>query len=693
MTLARAQRLIWPVALVITAAGIGDLVLFVLNGGWGSAPATGSDIIVLRLAIPVFALAFGLLGALVASRRPTNVVGWIFWGGGIEAALQALMTEYSWTAARVGPLPGAELAGQLSNGFGESLFLVAFTLILIFFPDGHLPSPRWRPVAVAGAALILIGGLIRTLASTSTTVQASGPSGGPIAQTLGLPAVIAAIVALVVKFRRADRDGRQQIRLVALAGVIILVALVVVPVVGSALPQDVQTNSWPIVFAISVSTILLLPIAIAVAILRYRLYDIDLVLNRTLAYGGLAVAITVIYVGIVVGIGSLIGRAGQANLILSLAATALVAVAFQPLRTRAQRLANRLVYGNRATPYEVLSRFSERIAETVASDETLAHMARVLAQGTAATQAEVWLRAGSSLHCAAQYPDSGERAGVVAINGTAPLPIAGATAVVPVSHKGELLGALVIRNRNGQTLTPIEQNLMADLAHQAGLALKNVRLAADLRQRLEELRASRERLVTAQDVERRRLERNIHDGAQQNLVALRIKLGLAKQTWQTHPERMGPMLEELTAQADESLNTLRELARGIYPPLLADKGLASALEAQGRRSPIPVQLSSDGAGRYRPDLEAAVYFCCLEALQNAAKYSAASQVQINLSQQNGDLVFEVRDDGRGYDARQVNRGAGLQNMVDRIEALGGTLEITTAVGAGTVVSGRVSALT
>jgi signal transduction histidine kinase len=502
-----------------------------------------------------------------------------------------------------------------------------------------------------------------------------------------------AVAALVVKFRRADREGRQQIKVVALAGAVIVAAVVAVPVATSAfLPQSNQGEPSPLYFAASISTIALLPIAIAVAILRYGLYDIDLVLNRTLTYGALAVGITVIYVGVVVGVGSLIGRAGQANLVLSLAATALVAVAFQPLRNRAQRLANRLVYGDRATPYEVLSRFSERIAETVASDETLEEMARVLAQGTGATRAEVWLRAASSMQCAAKYPDTGEPPEPIAWNGGAAVQIGGADAVVPVSHKGEMLGALAVRKRKGETLTPIEQKLMADLAHQAGLALKNVGLAAALRQRLEELRASRERLVTAQDVERRRLERNIHDGAQQNLVALKIKLTLARQISQKHPEKIGALLEELSAEADETLNTLRELARGIYPPLLAEKGLPTALEAQGRRSPIPVELSTEGAGRYRADLEAAIYFCCLEALQNAAKYSAASRVQIQLSQQNGSLVFAVKDDGRGYDAAQVKRGAGLQNMVDRIEALGGTLEINSALGAGTVVTGRVPAL-
>jgi len=337
----------------------------------------------------------------------------------------------------------------------------------------------------------------------------------------------------------------------------------------------------------------------------------------------------------------------------------------------------------------VLSRFSERIADTVASDETLGQMARVLAQGTGANRAEVWLRIDSTLQCAAEYPALDERPEPVPLQADGSVQIAGVDALVPVNHKGELLGALAVRKRKGEALTPIEIKLLADLARQAGLVLKNVGLAADLRQRLEELRASRQRLVSAQDAERRRLERNIHDGAQQNLVALKIKLSVARHAWQKQPERMGTLLDELTADADESLNTLRELARGIYPPLLAEKGLATALEAQGRRAPIPVDLNTDGAGRYRADLEAAIYFCCLEALQNAVKHSGATRVNITLSQENGNLVFAVKDNGRGYDTALVKLGSGLQNMIDRVEALGGRLKIESAVGSGTLVLGHV----
>jgi len=655
----------------------GDLVLFATNQTVPRSGLFGTDGI-LRIEIPLFAVTFTLVGALVVSRLPRNPVGWIFWGLGIEATIQSLMTEYSWTALRVGPLPGAAAAGWLARSLGETLFLLAFVYLVLLFPDGRLPSPKWRPAAVLSGLVLGLAGLVSLVATGNRVLGASALT------------VLIAVSGLVVKYRRSDKVRRQQIKWPAFAAGIVAVSILgIPPLLTLLLPPTLQTGPGvTVVTAASIGTIVLLPIAMAIAILRYRLYDIDLVINRTVTYAALAAAITLIYIGVVIGIGGVIGRGGRANFLLSLAATALVAVAFQPIRQRAQHIANRLVYGDRATPYEVLSRFSQRIAESIASHEALREMAEVLAHGTGASRAEVWLRTGASLHCAARYPDTGTRPDPVPLDGESLPEILGVDALVPVRYQGELLGALAVGKPRGESLMPIEEKLLADLARQAGLVLKNVGLAADLRLRLEELRASRERVVSAQDAERRRLERNIHDGAQQNLVALKVKLALARGVWKKDPQRMGPLIEELMGDADESLNTLRELARGIYPPLLADQGLAAALQAQARRSPLAVGLDADSAGRYRPDMEAAVYFCCLEALQNAAKYSGADRVDLRLWQEKGDLVFAVEDDGRGFDTRRVKPGSGLQNMADRVEAFGGRLEITSAPGGGTRISGR-----
>ncbi len=219
-------------------------------------------------------------------------------------------------------------------------------------------------------------------------------------------------------------------------------------------------------------------------------------------------------------------------------------------------------------------------------------------------------------------------------------------------HQGELLGALSIKKRQGEAVTPVEDDLLKNLAAQAGLVLRNVRLTAELRARLEEiskqateLRASRQRIVAAQDAERRRLERNIHDGAQQNLVALTVKLRLATTLAKRDAERARVSVKELAAESDRALETLRSLARGIYPPLLREQGLATAVRAEAAKMPLPAAIHADHLERFPPEVEAAVYFVCLEALQNVTKHARASRVQINVQSLADELSFEVTDDG------------------------------------------------
>jgi signal transduction histidine kinase len=255
---------------------------------------------------------------------------------------------------------------------------------------------------------------------------------------------------------------------------------------------------------------------------------------------------------------------------------------------------------------------------------------------------------------------------------------------VPVVHQGELLGSISMRMPPKEKLTPAQERLVEDVASQAGLVLSNAQL-------IEELRASRLRLVSVQDAERRKIERNLHDGAQQQLVALAVKQRLAAGLIERDPAKAAAMLTDLQQETADAIETLRDLARGIYPPLLADQGLPAALTGQARKVPIPVTVAAEGIGRYPQPVEAAVYFCCLEALQNITKYAEASSVEIRLEAREGELLVQVVDDGVGFDPERTRWGSGLQNMADRMAVLGGSVEIRSRPGEGTAIVGRVPA--
>jgi signal transduction histidine kinase len=366
--------------------------------------------------------------------------------------------------------------------------------------------------------------------------------------------------------------------------------------------------------------------------------------------------------------------------LLSAVAAALVALAFQPVRRWAQRLANRLVFGARATPYEVLHDFSERVAGSYDTEDVLPRMATVLGEGTGAQRAQVWMWRDGELRSAAAWPGTAQRSMPAPIRAGDIPEMPDVSLAVPVRDEGELLGALSITKAPSEPVSATDERLLSDLALQASLVLRNVRL-------VEDLRASRGRLVKAQDEERRKLERDIHDGAQQQLVALAVKARLADTMIDHDPTRAHDVLSEVQAETQETLESLRDLARGIYPPLLVDRGLAEALRAQGRKAPMAVSTNARGVGRYPQEIEATVYFCCLEALQNAGKYAEASHVDVTLEASNGALTFAVEDDGDGFDPVATPRGMGLQNMTDRLAAVGGTLEIRSEPNHGTTIRG------
>ncbi|HEV3166484.1 MAG TPA: histidine kinase [Isosphaeraceae bacterium] len=687
------SRLALPAAVSMTALSAGLLVAWVaLVVAMPTAVPSDDTAGQLLLALPLF--SGGVIAFLLTARRPENPVGWLLGGSMVVITILLLGNAYGDHWLYAPDLPGALVVplgviGALGWAAGFPALLVVLPLV---FPDGHLLSRRWRPLvwlAAATAIMAVIASSLDPAAMGDGHRQVANPLGlsgahdflnlllGPVYTVVAVPLMVAAVVSLGIRYRRADSALRHQLKWFIAAASVAVVAMVVALV----------TQFSPLGFLAITIGFTALPVSIGIAVLRYRLYDIDVVISRALVYGALAAFITAVYVGIVVGIGTLVGGGGRPNLVLSILATAIVAVGFQPVRERVQKVANRLVYGKRATPYEVLSEFSGRVAESYAGGDVLKRMAQVLQEGTGAEAATVWLRGPDHLDPAATHPDTVVGYEPIAISDGILPDIPNASRAVPVRHQDEVLGVLTLVKRRGEALTPIEEKLVTDLAHQAGLVLKNVGLTADLQRRLEELRASRQRLVAAQDEERRRLERNLHDGAQQNLVAIKVKLGLAEMMTTKDPAKAGDLISSLKADTDEALDTLRDLARGIYPPLLADQGLKAALESQTRKATLPVIVEPDGIDRYPQEVEAAVYFCVLEALQNVQKYAHATTAVVRLSVVDDQLRFEVSDDGMGFDQSRVARGSGLTNMADRIDALEGHLAIASEAGGFTRVSG------
>ncbi len=653
----------------------------------------------------VAAVVYATLGALIV-RRAGNLIGWMLIGLGAGLAIMSLASAYAVLGiTHPGTLPAPELVGLLAE-WSFVPVLTGFGFMLLLFPSGTLPSPRWRPFAVLGllaTALAMIGFVVRP---RLVALPAPGgvslmfpnplgiPSQGPALSTvligtlnglsvLGTVLLAASFVSLVIRYRSGGREVRQQIKWIALAAAAAcqLVALLALAATGSA-SNPVTVAAYVVVPVIALFGI---PAIITLAILKHGLYQIDVIINRAVRYGLLSAALTAVYAGIVVGIGTLAGYAGGP--LLTAAAALAIAVLFHPLRRRAQLVANRIVYGQRATHYQVLSDFAEDMAGQLDVDVALDRMASVLAGATGAVRVEVWVRVGAQLRPRATWPPGSALPAAVQLTDGAELPVfAEATRAIAVRHGDELLGALTLQKPRNEPVSPAEDKLLTHLASQAGLVLRNVRLTAELRASIDDLRASRRRLVQAQDAERQRIERNLHDGAQQQLVALTIQLTLLEDC-AGDPGSVKLMTGQLRSGLHAALDDLRALARGIYPPLLAGQGLGPALQAQAGRAPLSVLIEADGIGRYRRDTEAAAYFCILEALQNIAKYARATRATITLSCPDSHLQFHITDDGVGFDTTNTTHGTGLQGMADRLAAADGTLSIRSEPGLGTTVSG------
>ncbi|MEX2405764.1 MAG: histidine kinase, partial [Actinomycetota bacterium] len=601
MTAVAGRRLAWGLLFLALAIATAGMVLVVLND---------SGVLEQSVFVLIF-MAMALVGALIASRRPENAIGWLMIGFTLAIAT-AFVGEgaaiYSFET-NPGAIPGARWLAWVGGWGWAAGIAPMITFLFLLFPDGHLPSRRWRPVGWAAGVLIVA---LVVLAAVDPNLEMPGGASNPLGIEAGGQGIeaavgigflllvvfaIASVASLIVRYRRSVGDEREQIKWLMFAGGLLAVWIALQTIgTGAGIPWLVDSFAAT---ALSALAFLAVPVAVGIAMLRYRLYDVNVVIRKTVVVALLAAVISLVYVAIVVGLGAVfVGFDASSGGPLPLVAAVVIALAFQPLRTGANRLANRLILGERATPYEVLSAFSERLSGAYATEDLLPRMARILGEGTRAQRAEVWLRVGDSLRPAAAWPSGAEATSTTVPLAGGEMPALNGSRALPVRHEGELLGAISVTKPPSEPLSHDEEQLLEHLAAQAGLVLRNAGLTEELRARLDELQASRQRIVAAQDQERRRLERDLHDGAQQQLVALAVKQRMAEMFVGKDPERAVALLSELQADTAAALDNLRDLARGIYPPLLADKGLPAVLEAQASKAAVSTRVVPDGVGRY-----------------------------------------------------------------------------------------------
>jgi len=630
------------------------------------------------------------IGGLVMVRRPDNLIGLALVTYGVAWTIVTALIVTAETLDEAGRVDAAAWV-TLAAGIPPAATVWLVVAVWLVFPDGRPNSARDRRLlrgsAVVAAAMAVAAVFATPQALPETTsyphpflddgvAQAVYDVAGVLFVLLFLFGIVVAI-RLIRRMRHSDPVERRQALWIAVA-VILYVAILLAN--ASIRPLGIENRAFWMIDAVAVA---LIPLALGVAIFRYRLYDIDVIVSRSVTFGVLALFIGGVYVAIVVGIGEVLGGDGFG---LSIVASVVVAMAFQPVRRRVERWANRLVYGERATPYEVLVRFSRRSAE-LSDEELLDRIPQMIVDGTGAATATLWTKS-----------QDGFASGSVSPAGSPPRRIEGSETFddpeadysLPVFHDRELLGGLSLVKEGGETITPAEEELLTDLASALGLALRNARLTGELRRQVAELEASRERVLAASDDARRALEHDLDSGPQQQLVALKVKLGPTRMLAErAGAEKTAKLLTQLEREAGDAIQAVRDFAGGIYPPLLEAEGLAVAIRQQARTAPFPVRVHDDGLVRYSREIESAVYFSVLEALQNTAKYAEATTATVTIGATDTSIGFEIADDGDGFDTTSLVRGAGLNGIADRLDTVGGRFAIDSTLGSGTTVAGTV----
>ncbi|HET8971095.1 MAG TPA: ATP-binding protein, partial [Candidatus Nanopelagicales bacterium] len=620
----------------------------------------------------LLALSFAGVGLYVLRARPGHRVGQLFVGLGVAQAVMYYGRQYGLHSPS---LPAADWLAWLSI-WPVPLVMAAAGLAVMVFPTGEHLSRRWRAASLAMvglATLIALASALWPIEDDWGNTDLTFPfrtGGADAARGIVVPLMLGCYAgfqvlwaaAVVTRLRRAGRAEVRQLRWFVYA---VAVSTLLIVVGGVA-----WQTSLP-----GLLTLPLVPVAAGVAIVRHRLYDIDPVINKTLVVGAMMLLISVGYVAVVVGVGALLPVDDR---VLALAATAAVAVAFEPVRRRAQALADRLVYGARVTPYETLSRLSAQLTRT--DEGLLDGLAATIAGGVRATEVVIWVGDGDRMEAVAAWPAAdlpGWSRTLAELGGRLDL-------VRPVLHDGRVRGALVLRRPRGETLTQVEEQLLADLLSQAGLVIDHQSRLEQVAHQGAELQAAARRIVAAQDSARRRLERDLHDGAQQRLVTLGLELGaLLERAAATGNADLVQRVEESRRQLLDATAELREIARGVHPAVLTQDGLEAALANMADRSPVPVRLQVSLDRRLPAEVEATAYFVVSEALTNAARHAKAEVVDVTVSLDHRNLAVEVTDNGVG--GADASAGSGLQGLADRLAALGASLEVVSQPGRGTTV--------
>lgn len=671
--MSRMSAVLRTVGIVLGTTGILAAVAnaFATAGPHGVAPALGWTVLSV---LPFFAV-----GVWLSGKRPDHpqarrllVLGVaLAVNVGIEGPIQDALRDRGPGLWLMWPNVLAQYTGLIS--------MIAAVSLLASYPDGVVER-RWQRVLLRANWLHLLLPPLLLVVGPNLAIdryvadpppRIANPYALPWLEWLAPPLEFLAvgfyggfvvIPILFVRFWQSDAQQRARMRLL----VYVAAALLVIYPVQAMLVENIEQPHplWLRTFnVLFILFMLAIPATIVIGIVRHRLFDIDVAISRTLVFGLLSIAIATAYIGLAAAPGLALGR--QIPVELAVVLTIVAAVAFQPLRRRLEALADRWVFGERVNRYRLLTDFGASLEQTAELPELLPRLADAVQRGLAAPWVRVVLPEVSA--------DAGQPSGEPALR-------------VAMDRRGEVVGHIECGPKDGG-YRPGDRELLDTLAGQAATAIANVGLTTRLAEQVAELGRSRARIVVAQTTERQRIERNIHDGAQQQVVALIMKVRLARNQLRRSERTPDEVLDELHADARELLTDLRELAHGIHPPVLSDRGLVAAVQARADRLPLNIAVHADPGLRERrldTDVEGAAYFVVCEALTNVVKHSAADAAGIHLSTVDGKLVVLVHDNGIGLSGGQTN-GHGLTNLRDRVEALGGRLLVDGTPGGGTSV--------